>query len=284
MVIVITGILASVVAVFIRSGVDSYADSARRAELTDTADTVLRRISRDLRLAVPNSVRVVQQGGVVYLELLLAKTGGRYSGSAAENCFITGCSSITTLGSVVETLGTPVAAPAVPGGPAGGRYALASIVGGSDRIVIYNQYSNSGGDCGNDNPSVYCGQNLSTLAATPVTDVPDQDVFNFAGQTFVPLGGSPSQRFQIVDGPVTYACDPGNRQIVRYGGYPLAAVQPTPPAGGSSSLLATHVANCQFDYQQGVMERWGLASLYIQLSERNEAVSLRHEVPINNAP
>ncbi|HJW54946.1 MAG TPA: prepilin-type N-terminal cleavage/methylation domain-containing protein, partial [Burkholderiaceae bacterium] len=57
-VIAITGIIAAVVAVFIVKPVQGYVDSARRAEMTDTADTALRRISRDLHLALPNSVRV----------------------------------------------------------------------------------------------------------------------------------------------------------------------------------------------------------------------------------
>ena len=57
-VIVLTGILAGVVAVFLVIPVTGYFDVARRAELTDTADTALRRISRDLRLALPNSIRV----------------------------------------------------------------------------------------------------------------------------------------------------------------------------------------------------------------------------------
>ena len=42
MVITITGIIGAMVAVFIRSPVDSYVDSARRAELSDIADTALR--------------------------------------------------------------------------------------------------------------------------------------------------------------------------------------------------------------------------------------------------
>ncbi|TAN77825.1 MAG: type II secretion system protein, partial [Gallionella sp.] len=58
MVIVITGIIGSMVAVFIKAPVQQYFDVARRADMTDTADTALRRITRDLRLALPNSVRV----------------------------------------------------------------------------------------------------------------------------------------------------------------------------------------------------------------------------------
>ena len=58
--IAIVGIIGAMVAVFIRSPVQSYVDSARRAELGDVADTALRRIIRDLRLALPNSVRVTE--------------------------------------------------------------------------------------------------------------------------------------------------------------------------------------------------------------------------------
>ena len=46
MVIVITGILAGMVAVFIRAPIDAYVDSARRADLTDVADTAVRRVAR----------------------------------------------------------------------------------------------------------------------------------------------------------------------------------------------------------------------------------------------
>ncbi|MDP1682827.1 MAG: prepilin-type N-terminal cleavage/methylation domain-containing protein, partial [Burkholderiales bacterium] len=47
-VIVLTSILASVVAMFIRLPVQGYVDTARRAEMTDIADTALRRMGRDL--------------------------------------------------------------------------------------------------------------------------------------------------------------------------------------------------------------------------------------------
>ena len=56
-VIVITGIIAAGVAVFIRAPVEGYVDSVARAELTDAADTALRRLSRDVNSALPNSLR-----------------------------------------------------------------------------------------------------------------------------------------------------------------------------------------------------------------------------------
>src|SRR5689334_13950131 len=75
MVIVTTGILATMVAVFIQRPIQGFFDTARRAALVDAADTVLRRISRDVREALPNSVRVT--GGTA-LEFLHMRAAGRY--------------------------------------------------------------------------------------------------------------------------------------------------------------------------------------------------------------
>ena len=76
MVIVITGILAASFSVFFKPAVDSYFDTRRRAEMTDMADTALRRINREVRRAVPNSVYVKNSGKC--LEFVPAKTGGLY--------------------------------------------------------------------------------------------------------------------------------------------------------------------------------------------------------------
>ena len=75
-VIVIIGVLGGMVAVFIRAPVQGYADSVARAELSDVADLALRRMARDLRLALPNSIRVNPAGDS--LEFLITRTGGRY--------------------------------------------------------------------------------------------------------------------------------------------------------------------------------------------------------------
>lgn len=287
MVIVITGIISAVVAVFIRSGVDTYFDSVRRAEMTDIADTALRRMGRDLRLAVPNTARttttVVGATTTVYLEILLSKAGGRYDPTAAK-CFTSGCTSITTQGSVVETI---AGAPVVPAGPSGSRYGIATIVGGTDRIVIYNQYNNSAPPCAAGSPSAYCGDNTSLVSS--VSDSGGTDTINFANQTFVPANGSPTRRFQIIDSPVTYACsftagNPLAGTLIRFGGYAIVGAQPTPPVGGVANLLATNVSNCNFTYTQGVFERWGVVSLLLEITENNETVSLYHEAHLNNTP
>ena len=285
MVIVLLGMIVGMVSMYMVPAVTSYVDSARRTEMANIADTALRRIGRDLRLAVPNTIRVSTVGSVTYLELLLAKTGGRYDETLAANCFASTCSSITTMGSVVETVAATVG---VPAGPGTGRYLVATFVPASDRMIIYNQYNNAGNDCSATNPSAYCiasgFDNTSLLSAVP-TDNADLDVFTFAAKQFVPAGGSPTSRFQIIDGPVTYACDTTSGTLTRYAGYTIAAAQPTPPAGGTSNLLATNVsAPCTFTYSQGVFQRWGVLGLSLGITISGETVNLYHEVHVNNTP
>ena len=73
MVMVITGILAALVASF-ASPLKGYFDATARADLADVADTALRRMARELHAALPNSVRVSGS----YIEFLPTTIGGRY--------------------------------------------------------------------------------------------------------------------------------------------------------------------------------------------------------------
>src|SRR5437588_10694356 len=85
-VIAITAVIAGGVAVFISRPFESYVDSARRAELIDIADTPLRRMTRDPRTALPNSIRIacVPSSGTSTcsydLESLHATVGGPSQG------------------------------------------------------------------------------------------------------------------------------------------------------------------------------------------------------------
>ena len=73
---VITGILAAVVAVFIAGPVKGYVNTGRRAELTDMADLALKRMALEIRTAVPNSVYWVSTKPDE-IEFIPARTGGR---------------------------------------------------------------------------------------------------------------------------------------------------------------------------------------------------------------
>ena len=76
MVIMLTGVLAAVVGRFIAQPVQGYVDVTRRAALVSVADSALQRITRGIRLALPNSIRISGSSGA--LEFLRIRTGGRY--------------------------------------------------------------------------------------------------------------------------------------------------------------------------------------------------------------
>ncbi len=250
-VIAITSIIAAVVAVFIQAPVKGYFDAAQRAELTDTADTALRRMARDLRLALPNSVRV----GGTSVEFLETRTGGRYrtagDGGAApanELDFTTTDSSFDVLGSLSHT-------PQV-----------------NDLVVVYNLGVEGADAWAGDNSSSITGVSGNTISITAKK-------FPFE---------SPGNRFHVVSGPVSYICDgvginasgTGTGTLRRYSGYAVSAA----PASGSSALLADKVSACSFTYAQGVTERSGLVSMQLQISKSGESVSLYHEVHVPNVP
>ncbi len=248
-VIVITGILFTAVAIFIQAPVKGFFDSARRAQLVDIADTALQRISRDVRLALPNSVRIASSGGRNYLEFLLTSGGGRYRADGPGNVFVAG-SSISSF----DVLGP-----------------MPTFVGG-ESIVVFNLFA----DAASTSANAYVGDNRRFWFSNTATTI------SFAAWTF-PFD-SPAHRFQVVQYPVTYECDPVGGVLRRYWGYAIASAQATPPGAGSQALLASNVTGCSFAYAAGVTQRNAVLSATISLRLGGETVSLFKQVHVNNAP
>ena len=276
MTIAITGIVAGMVVVFLRQPIDAFVDTGRRAEMSDTADGAIRRMVRDVRRAAPNTLRVLRVGSIDYVEFIPARAGARYRFDNA--CFTSGCSSLTTMGSLVDDasglprictgVGTPAGCPA------------------ADRIIVFNPYNNAAGDCSVANPSAYCefvgGDPAATV--TGVTPAGDADVVQFVNSRFRPGNGSAAARFQIAEQPVTYACDPISGTITRFSGYGVQAVQPTPPLGGQSHLLARGISACAMTYASGAFERWALLAMQFTLTQAGESATFYQEVHVDNAP
>lgn len=75
-VIVVMAILGGISVSFIRNSILAYVNSEAYYELADRADIALRRMSRDIRNALPNSVWVSSAGD--YVQFVPIKAGGRY--------------------------------------------------------------------------------------------------------------------------------------------------------------------------------------------------------------
>jgi MSHA biogenesis protein MshO len=251
-VMVVVGILAGIVAVFIRSPLEGYLAASRRAALVDAADTALTRIARDTRAALPNSLRVTQNGGVTYLEYLPIQDGGRYRAAATG----AGAGDILDFTASADA-SFDVLGPAVT--------AAAGQV-----LVIYNLGLDASTDA---------WQGGNRRAVTSVGSV-NNLAFTATGTPF-PLV-SPGNRFYLAGAPVTYACDPGTGELRRISGYALQAAQPTSFIGAAQRLLANHVAACTIRYDPGASQRLGQLTLRIQLSQDGETVTLYREVAVNN--
>jgi MSHA biogenesis protein MshO len=256
-VIAVVGILSGIVAVFIRNPLEGYMAASRRAELTDIADGALVRIARDLRTALPNSVRVTQVGTTYYLEYLPIEAGGRYraeltSSAAGDILDFTSGSDAS-----FDVLGPTVTATS------------------NQYLVVYNLGLDA-------STSAWIGGNRRTVTSNgAVTNL----AFTATGSA-LPLE-SPSHRFYLVSTPVSYVCDPAAGTVRRYSGYgaPTSA-QPTGFGSGINALLANRVKTCSIIYDAGAGQRLGQLTLRIQLEnsegDNAEQVSLYREVVVNN--
>jgi MSHA biogenesis protein MshO len=275
-VIVITAIVAAIAAVFVRLPVQGYMDAKVRAELSDAADTTLRRMGRDIRLALPNSVRTTTSGGISYVEFLLTKTGGRYL--AEEDS--------PSAGSILNFTGADLTFTVVGPMPAG-----AQAIVQNDFVVVYNLGP------GQDPADAYNGLNIARVASVDtVNNTVTLQANPFASQTTKMT--SPGRRFNIVTTPVTYACDPAAGTLTRYWGYAIQQAQPNsmaaPPLSSAPgrALLATGVTGCTFSYDQVAgnlsNQRSGLVGLRLTLrapaNANSGAVTLFQQVHVDNTP
>ena len=266
MTIALTAVVAVVAARLIAAPVSGYMDVQRRAGLVDSADTALTRVSRELRLALPNSVRTSAAGTAV--EILQIRTGGRYRTEDGDPLdFTLGADTFDVIGTLPNA-GDVVSDPAaVPGD---------CISGDTDCLVIYNT-GQSGADA-------YAGDNVAALTAAAATSL------GFTRTGGFPLA-SPQSRFYVVDGPLTYLCDPIAGTLRRYTGYAITTDQADVDTSGellalgaTAHLLVDGVADCDFDYQAGSATRDGLVTLRLGLLRSGERVSLLAQVHVSNLP
>ena len=275
MVIVITGIIGSMVAVFIRSPVDGYVDSVARAELTDAGDTALRRIARDVRTALPNSLRTASDGSSACFEFLPTVGGGRYRSELDDG----------GKGDVLDFTVLDLSFDALVG--------INLPNGGAHHVVVYNlgipgadAYAESGS--GGKAPNRARIANTSTTGGITTITLSSQNQFPFE---------APGKHFQVIpDYSVVYSCA-GNalrrstRSLSVASAGPLAAC----PAAGTTgeSVLVDHVICDQaqiptFNYAPFAWRRNGLLAITLVLTQPGargaESISLYQEVHVDNSP
>ncbi|MCU6498394.1 prepilin-type N-terminal cleavage/methylation domain-containing protein [Rugamonas sp. A1-17] len=261
-VMVVTGILAGMVAVFLRTPVQNYVDTAARVDMTDVADLALRRVTRELRLALPNSVLISADRHT--LQFLLTSTGGRYIDIADS-----------PPASLLPLDFSPAASLQfdIAGAAPTGRMAIVP----GNWITVFNI-----GTAPADARTFGNAARVTAVNGTRVTLATNP----FAAQS--PSMQSPTSRFQVVTGTVTYVCAPSatggtltrnfTSQIIGLNG--LGA-----PPYGAAARLANLVLACDFDSTVLANTNAALVSVSLTLARTNgETISLVRQVHLDNTP
>ncbi|XOV89032.1 MAG: type II secretion system protein J [Pseudomonadota bacterium] len=248
MVIAITGTVAVGVSSFLGSVVGGYVDAASRGRMAGVLVIASEKISRDLRGALPNSIRVGGAGGNSCIEWLPIRRGGYYLSvplATAANSFVAvspGNSVALTGRVVVYPVDTAALYSLGDSAPADVTSAIATLPAGTDEITV-------------------------TLGA------PHQFRLD-----------SPGKRFFLIGEPVAYCFDSGANRIYRHTDYGFNPVPMLPPAGGRRDLLVTEVASLAFEFADS--SRWRNAVVRISLAAAvgDESITLDQEAQVRNVP
>jgi len=256
MVIVIMGVIGGMVAVFMKSPIDAYMDSSRRAALTDVADTTVRRVARDIRKALPNSLRVpTATPANSCLEFIPTKTGGRYRTEDAMPADGTALS-FSTADTRFSMLGSNNALP------------LEQRIVLGDVIAVYN--------LGITGADAYNQDNTSVVSAAPVD----------GAETQIPIT---SKLFPLTSGSNRFHVIPKDELVVAYVCranklYRTASTTFTSACPATGAVLADKVSSCNFVYNGSDLQRNGLLQMTLKFTDAGETVSLYQEVHVDNTP
>ena len=279
-VIVILSITSLVTVQFIANMATGYVDMTRRQNMTDVTQLAIERMSRELRNALPNSVRVRSNTNATCLEFIPALAASTYQDvpvMVADNQF----TAIPLGASFVSTWSTSAT-----------LYA-----------AVYPISSNRTDEIHTENP-IYDLDNHAIMAQLASTSgfINDQGAtsvitVNLANNhRFVSF--SPSSRFFIARSPVSFCLDETSGRLYRYSNYlnggvfytqqPMLGSLPTSEpnrvivASGLSS--SAPFSNPAFAYFENALQRNGLVLIDLQVEEGGESVRIQHAIQVRNAP
>lgn len=271
MVFVLLGVLAAAFMVFFRPMLNGYFSAQRRADLSDIADSALRRMGQELRTAVPNSINLVSNQ---CFQFAPSTGGGRYrrepiSGEADVACG-------ANPGATHSAWPNPACA--------------AGAVTWIDFLALQSDSNPQAGDfvvINNVTPANYYGASPTSRYVIQGAGLTLPRVQDGVGR--VQLNRNPAAlgyydgRFQTVAAAqpsVMYSCT---------GGKLLRTVMTTNAAIACQSagdVLASGVLACDFTYaaNPSATEASAYVSLLLSLQGDGETVTLSYGVHLDNSP
>ena len=272
-VIVVLGIIGVSVGMFILPAINSQQAMQNRAALVDSAESALRGMARDIRIALPNSLRVTNAANGFTLEMIPTVDGGRYCNGDGD------CNNNLTIGAadtVFDILGcfrnsAFTGSPGsgyrlVVGDATGSAHTGAAVITPGTTTIALSIWPGTGAS-----PTV-CGSNSATANTSN-----RHRVTLSAAQTFP--SSSPRRRVFVVNTAAAYVCNTTTQTLTRYSGYTIGAA----PTSGTAALVTDKVTACGVTSTTGQVQATGLVTLGITLTNVGETVSLMHQAQLDNS-
>lgn len=246
-VVVILSIVTVVGSGFVTTTLRAYRDSDARNLLVQRARLVMEQMSRQLRMAVPNSVRVSSTGNCI--EFMPLVTASTYRTSVPDVANAAGAT-------------TSVATVAFVSGPGSAQHLVIAPFF-PEEIYTFNS------------PAARAG--VTAMGASPHTAVTLNGTHRF-------IRNSPHRRVFIGDNPLRFCVRDG--QLWQDSGYGMTASLLDSSPGGDSALMALGVtpAGQGFTVFPGSEVRRAGATISLHFTSDNNSIDLQQQVFIRNVP
>lgn len=267
-VIVVLGIVSVGIAGFMRSGVQIYADATEREQLLGDSRFVVERLTRELRSAIPNSLRVAQDATRACIEFVPAQWVTYYTSLSVFP-------DASNKGRIVELANNSA------------KYAWQA----GDYAVVYPTKSEDvyGATSEKRREILACTTNMdANNDGNPDSDgncATENGVSHLAELSFAGsfADNSPASRLYIARNAVSYCV--ANASIYRV----ESAISASQTLYSSGSLMAEHVQNnlavdTPFIVLPASLSRNALAQVKLSFMRNEELVNFGLEVNIANAP
>lgn len=247
-VIVLLGVVAVASTQFIGQAVGIYSDSSRRDALQQQARFVTERISRELRNALPGSVRVAANAGntVQCLEFVPLITASSYLQTVADVPI-----------SSVEIVDV--------------GYSFST----GDKLAIYPI----------DETSVYQSPSAIRLLTAVGVAGPGKQLLNFSAYQFP--SESPTRRAFIVNGPVSVCASDGQiNRYSGYSLAATQAVPPAASAVLLAEAIRLNDSGpvTVFEYSNGTLQRSAVVNMDLRFQSEDEWLRFSQQVFVRNTP
>jgi len=264
MVIVVLAILSTGSIKFISQSAQGLVDTAERQALASTATIAVEKVLREVRRALPNSVRQFSDGGNECLELVPILHSSEY-------------------------VSVPIAADAA----SFDSIRFVGALGGESGYVAV--YPNSEGSVYGANPATIPATvraiSTDTATASAIDILTNLQTITFDGGTNYRFPtGSPRKRFFLVSQPISF-CDDANGRLWRYQNYDFQSTRGAgiPTIGNNRVLIADSLLpnSLGFNILPAQLQRNAVVRMSLIIERggsSTEQVDMSQEVQLRNVP